>query len=192
MDGLGRAIGAGVPVEFDGKTLIFEPMNYKDLGVVEQHMLAIQPSVKDLLEEARAQAREFIAMAAEERFKPPGDNVDVERREFVSQNYLAMAEKVMASALAAARKINFISRADVVAWIDSFEGLTFSYWLKFDQRYPGRFSLEKIQEIVQAMGETGFNKLCRVRDQASGFDELGNSTGPTSPQRAETAGPTGG
>jgi len=211
MDGLGRAIGAGVPIQFNGETVILEGVTIGDFGVIEQHLLAQRPNPMDL---ARPQAMEFIREAALmapgieirkariallESLPKPLANEKVELTELqaavavdesVKAEYVSMAEKLMADARTEAMRKNKISPREVAAWIDTVEGLTFTLWMKLGKRYPGKYSLEQTQQIMQSMHDSDQDRLKKLRDQASGLDSLGNSTGPT--LTAAEAGPTGG
>jgi len=179
MDGLGRAIGAGVPIQFSGETLILDPVTVSDFGLIEQELLSRRPNPMDL---TRKEAQAFILDAAK-----LGSSAE---DEFLRKQYIAMAEKIMADGMAAARKANGIKPTEVAEWLDTFDGVQFTLWLKLDQRYPDRFfTLDKIKEVMQSMQEDEIERLKKLRDQASGLDELGNSTGPTS--KAPGAGQTG-
>ncbi len=210
MDGLGRAIGAPVPIEFNGETLLLDGINVEDFGTIEQHLLAQRPNPLDL---ARPQAQEFIKSAAalapgvelrkrrlatlEAVEKPNNGEAEeaaalrssVTMDEYLMREYVAMAEKVMADARTEAQRKNKVPAQEVAAWLDSLEGLTFSLWLKLGQRYPNRFTLKQTQQIMGAMHRKDVERLQSLRDQASGLDERGNSTGPAS---EAATGPTGG
>lgn len=169
MDGLGRAAGSGVPIEFGGETLILNRITIRDFGLIEQHLLKDRPNPIDA---ARKEAQQFILDAAGLK--------DSAQDEFLRKQYIAMAEKIMADGLAAARKSNVMKPQEVAEWIDTLPGLQFTIWLKLDQRYPGKFSMEKVGEIMEKLADGEVDRLKKLRDQAAGVDELGNSTGPTS------------
>ncbi len=201
MDGLGRAIGAGVPIQFNGETLILDGVTVGDFGLIEQHLLAQRPNPLDL---ARPQAMEFIREAAKlsagitlrqarlavleklpkplatEKKEAESLTESIAYDEAVRSEYIAMAEKLMAEARTEAMKKNKMPPREVAEWLDTFDGAAFTIWLKLDQRYPNRFTLKQTHEIMQAMQGADLENIKRLRDQASGFDALGNSTGPTS------------
>ena len=211
MDGLGRAIGAGVPIQFNGETLILDGVTVGDFGLIEQHLLAQRPNPMDIVRpQAMAFMREAtllipVVAARQKRIealqalpKPNGKEsaelselqAAISVDEAMRSECIAMAEKLMADARTEAMKKNKIPPREVAAWLDTVEGVTFTIWLKLDQKYPGKYTLQQTQAIMQAMHESDRERVKKLRDQASAFDELGNSTGPTS--KAATVGPTGG
>jgi len=212
MDGLGRAIGAPVPIQFNGETLLLDGVQIEDFGTVEQHLLAERPKPLEIARpESVAFIREAAALVPEisslesqlARLDEQPTNVpeQLSRRKavsdkllstmFVRDQLLGIAEKLLSDARRDACKKNYIPAKEVGAWLDSLEGLVFSVWMKLDQRYPQRFSLTETCRIIQAMTQQDRERLKSLRDQASGFDDLGNSTGPTSTETT-MAGPTGG
>ncbi len=213
MEGLGRAIGAGVPIEFGGETLILDGLTYADFGTIEQHLLSKRPNP---MAEARAEAGEFLKEAA--RLAPVIVNLEAEDKAIgklekpspelmarakeldglldeqraLRDSYLEMADKIVASAREEARKLNKLSFTEVGQWMDTLEGVVFTLWLKLEQRYPGRFSLTAVGDTIMQEGTEKVERVRALRDQASGLDDLGNSTGPTSPETTAAVGPTGG
>lgn len=199
MDGLGRAVGAGVPMEFGGEMVVLDPLRIEDFGLVEQHLLSKRESP---LTVGQRQAEELLGKAADfqrQTAKQPANDAEklammaqIERAQLLQQFYLELAKDVLTKSRSEARKENTVPPQEVVAWIGTIDGLVFTIWLKLHQRYPGKFSLERVREIVLAKTEEELAQLARLRDQASGIDDLGNSTGPTRTETAPTVGhPTG-
>ena len=60
MDGVSRPSGAGVPFEFNGKTLIFEPLGLKDFGVIEQHLLSKQKNSMQIMKEILVEMADIL------------------------------------------------------------------------------------------------------------------------------------
>ncbi len=165
-DGLGRAMGAGVPINFGGETLILDPLTLKDLGVIEQHLLR---SRRTSLDVGREQVQEIWADKA-----------------LPAELKTELCKAAVQHAQDEARKQNTVSREDIVRWLDSSEGLGFTLWLLINKRQPGKYSLEQVRDIVGKLDEDGVRELLKARDQASGIDELGNSTGPAQQKTRKT------
>ncbi len=77
-----------------------------------------------------------------------------------------------------ARKGNKASNADVVQFMDSVPGLAFTVWLMLRREHGDKWTHERLCEYIQRANKDEFEQLLKARDQASGIDELGNSTGP--------------
>ncbi len=184
MDGLSRVTGAPVTIRFQGEDLFLDPITLQDYGAIEQHLLRLpRPNVMALAEEAvdqlndRAQGK--INKLLAEPFKDDSDKeAAVAKAKTISDTAKQRSEALLSRALDAAKKNNTIAQDEISGWIDSVAGLSFCLWLKLSQRYPGRFSLEDVSEIIGQYGEDQRAQLIKDRDQASGSDQLGNSTGP--------------
>lgn len=152
-DDLGRAAGSGVPFKFNGEDLVFPPITMEILGELRQWLLTQRKSPQAVLAE---------------HLESLGDKLTPE-----------LVEKMVESSMAAARKLAIVSDEEFAAYIDTLDGLAMSIWLALDRRYPKRFTKDDVVQIVKNMDRQGQEKLFRVRDQAAGMDELGNSTGRT-------------
>lgn len=159
MDGMGRAVGAGVPIPLDGETLILQPLTLEDFGLLEQKILADRPNPMDL---ARQQVRELYGA-----------------KEIPAESKDKLAESILREAREEARRVNKASNADVVQYMDSVPGLAFTYWLMLRREHGEKWSPERLCEHLQRASQQEFERLLKLRDQASGIDEMGNSTGPT-------------
>lgn len=156
MNGMARASGAPVPIKFAGKSLLLDPLTIKDLGTIEQLMLDKLPDPLELV------------MPAIDKLKKQGHN--------------DLAEKLIERAYNDAMKANKIPDKEVAAFIDTIEGMAYTFWICFGKRYGTEYSLEYILEHMQNLAEDNMELLKKLkdqRDQASTLDELGNSTGPT-------------
>jgi len=151
MDGLSRPIGASVPIVFKGRTWILPPMRLHDFGVVEQHLLSRRPNLVAIALEA----------ARQQGLTEEATDLLVDR------------------ALKQAAKSNRISSEEMKEWLDTREGVAFTLWQCLEKSYPGQLTLEDTNDILQKMAEDKFAEMLAKRDQASGMDALGNSTGPT-------------
>lgn len=162
MEGLGRAAGSGVPIRLRGETVILPPLNLKDMGVIEQHLLKTRPNplkaavevIKDLPHDL---ARELL-------FKAHDD----------------------------ARRGNSVTAQEVALYLDTLSGLGFSLWTALKKEYGEKYSLDDVYDAVESLGTEDVQDLKDARDQASGVDELGNSTGQDHPTPAAEESPVGG
>lgn len=153
MDGLGRAVGAGVTLKFGEREIILEPLTLRDFGLIEQHLLSQRRSPLDLVKDVV-------------RDLPP-----------------ELAKSLLEQAYEDAKKGNTISPQEIAEWIDTFDGMAYSLWLSLEKRYPGEYQLTDVHDVMQQMMESDesvMERLKALRDQASGLDERGNSTGGTS------------
>jgi len=154
-DGIAGPTGAGVPVEFGGETLILDPLTLKDFGLIERHLLRRR---KNPLEVVREAVKDL----------PPD-----------------LAEKLLERAYEDAKKESVIPASEVVEFLDSLEGVAFSYWIMFEKRYPGKFSIDQCLDIMQGLSEEELEERKRARDEASGLDVRGNSAGQTQTKNGE-------
>ncbi len=189
MDGLARASGAGVPIEFDGETLILDPIVLNDYGIIEQHLLKrTRPNIIALATEVADDISAKAETAAELALKDnPNDPTAIAAAKEILSRAQKKADALMNKAFAETRKTNTITQDEAMSFIDSAPGLAFCIWLKFSQRYPNRFPLEKVNEIVQQYSDTKRRELLAARDQASARDLSGNLTGLNQSQTPPTA-----
>ena len=187
MDGLARPSGAPVDVTFKGETLLFGGVKVKYFGTIEQHLLKQRPS---LIKQAADACRmitdeantEIDALQAADPAKP--DEVEARRikAQSIAEEARLQADSIMSRAFAESRIIGRISREECAEWIDTIEGVSFTLWLDWSDRYPGKYTLKDITDEMTRLGEDFLGQMIAVRDQASGTDLVGNSTGsPTAP-----------
>jgi hypothetical protein len=198
MDGLARASGAPVVINFNGEDLILDPMTLRDYGAIEQEILRGRPNViekaseaaKKISDEADEQARQLLSGDAE-----PTDAVKAAAKRICEQAQ-KRADALMNKAFEHAGRNNSVDEDELFGWLDSVAGLSFCCWFKFEGRYPGRFTLNEVRSIIQNFGEEQMKELIEARDRASAQDIAGNSTGlssttekaPTAPQVAASPG----
>ena len=149
MDGVARAAGSGVSIEFNGRTLILAPLSLKDFGLIENHLLSQQLNPLDLV---KVVVKDL----------PP-----------------ELAAGLLRDAYKDAKQMNMISAAAVAEWIDTFDGMAYTMWVCLNKTYPNEFELADVVQIMQELTEDELERMKNLRDQASGIDELGNSTGET-------------
>lgn len=149
-DGLARAAGGGVPIFFDGQTILLQPLTLKDFAAVEQYLLSKRQNPLDMVKSKLA-------------------GLDIETQKYLLE--LAYED---------AKRQTTISASEAGEFIDSVDGLAFTLWLVLERSHQGRWTLERVNEIVKSMTPTEIQEMLRLRDQASGLDDLGNSTGQTS------------
>lgn len=155
-DGLGKAVGSGVPIVFNGEHLILEPMTLRDYGLIEQHI--IQKRVNPV-----------------EKVRPMLDGLSDEAQ----KHLLSLAYADLKGSTTATLE-------ESTAFIDSIEGVAFTLWILLNKSMPGKYTLPAVQEIVNAMTPEELSKVMNARDQAAGTDELGNSTGQRRAKRKST------
>jgi hypothetical protein len=192
MDGLSRPAGAPVPISFDGQTLLFGGICIEHFGIIEQHLLKKRPNIISLAIEAARQItdqanEEIAALPSADPSNPAAVEARRKKAQAIAEEARGQAESIKNQAFAETRKISKISREEFSDWIDSFEGVAFSLWLDWSERYPGKYTLEQITKILNKMGNEHLATMIAARDQASGTDDLGNSTGPT-PEKPTTTG----
>lgn len=161
MEGLARAAGSGVPIKFKGETIILPPLTLGDLGTIEQHILAERPNPLDLVKDVIKDL--------------PAD----------------LAKDLLDKAYKDAKRTRSATAEEVAEYLDTLSGLAFSFWVALQKKYGDRFKLEEVYEIMAAMDEKELEKMRQARDQASGLDERGNSTGQTRAKEAAAAVPGG-
>lgn len=147
-DGLARVAGGGVPIEFDGQMIVLEPLTMKDFATIEQHLLSKRQNPLDMV-------------------KSRLEGLEPE----VQKHLLELAYQD-------SKRMTTISPAEVGGFMDTVDGLAFTIWLCVQRSHPGRWTLENVENYVKSQSVLGIQNMLRARDQASGLDELGNSTGP--------------
>jgi len=157
MEGLARAAGSPVPVRFRGEMILIPPFTYKDIGTVENYILSKRRNPLDVM-------REMLA-----------DKTLSE----------AMQEKVVAEAYKDAKAAATVTAEEYGRFAGSRAGVTFILWMLINKQYPGRFTLDQVETILDEMQPEDAAALKRATEMASGTDELGNSTGRTSPTSSE-------
>lgn len=154
-DGLARVAGGGVPIRFDGEDVVLEPLVLKDLATIEQHLLAKRKNPLQMVQENLGNMQEL--------------DVEVQKH-IIDRAYDDLKRQTTVSA------------QEVSEFIETTEGLAFTLWLCFGRSHPGRWKLDYIKEKIETMSMPDVMVMLRARDQASGLDEMGNSTGQSHEQ----------
>lgn len=143
MEGLARAIGAGIPVALAGATYLLAPLTLGCFGIIEQLLLSRRETPIDLA----------VRMCERLKNRP-------EAQEIV----LARAHKDMRRN----RVINQVRQDVALDFIASTEGLELTAWLCLRKHHLALFeTLEKSNRIVRAATEEEIKRFVRVRDQIS-------------------------
>lgn len=143
-DGLARVAGGGVPIEFAGELIVLQPMNLRDLATVEQHLLNRRKNPMEMV-------KEMI----------PGLSVEVQK------HLLELAYHDM-------KNSTTVPAEEVTRFLETVEGVAFSLWLVLERSHPGKFTFEKVHEIVKDMTPDQLNSTINAKSQADGTDLLGN------------------
>lgn len=106
MDGLSRAIGAGMPVKIGENTYMLSPLTLEDFGLIENEMLAKRPNPMQRVMEVYEKLPE------------------------------ALRDKFLERAYQDAKRTNKIPAAEVAAYVDSIEGMMLSMWLSIKKCHP--------------------------------------------------------
>jgi hypothetical protein len=177
MEGSSRPSGAPVPVRFKGEDLLLDPMRVIDAGIIEQHLLTKRPN---LLIAASQAARLLTNQAKREAAAIPKHAADREAqiKELLEESR-AQADSLVNKAMAQTSKIGKISAEEYTEWCDSLCGVAFCFWLKFEGRYPGKFTLDEVTREFERLGDEALSNMIALRDQASGTDLVADSTGRT-------------
>lgn len=149
-DGLARVAGGGVPIEFDGVSLVLPPMTVNHYATIEQHLLMQRPNPVEL-------AKSIL------------QGLDVE----VQKHIMELAYHEM-------KHSTTIPPDELFRYLSSIEGLKFTIWMLLNDLHPGRWTQKRVGEIFNSMTNDQIGMFIKARDQSSGIDELGNSTGQTS------------
>jgi hypothetical protein len=177
MDGSSRPSGAPVPVRFKGEDLLLDPMRVVDAGTIEQHLLTKRPN---LLIAASQAARLLTTQSKQQAAAIPRDapNRETQIREILEEAR-AQADSLVNKAMAQTSKLGKISAEEYSEWCDSLYGVAFCFWLKFEGRYPGKFTLDEVTREFERYGDEALANMIALRDQASGTDLVADLTGRT-------------
>jgi hypothetical protein len=165
MDGLGRAAGSGTTIKLPvldergqpvldeaGKpreeTYEMSPLDLDDYGLIENHILAQRPTPDGTL-------RPLLA------------GLDGEQQKMLLEIAYADLKK----------GYNKVSRREVGDWVDTTEGIIFTFWLCLRKKQPAIDSRDKAAAIYARLTREAQSEVMRKRELASGTDLLGNSTG---------------
>lgn len=147
MSDLPRAAASGVPVKFKGETVLVAPLTIRDLGTIKQYLLKDWVNPIELVLPVVKDLPE--ALAREMLFKAYDD----------------------------ARKAEKISDVEVDAFMNTIKGVAYQLWLSLRHNYQDKYSLEDVLKGLDDMTQDDLEAMLAAMKQASGTDDLGNSTG---------------
>lgn len=129
-------------------------MNVNDFGEIEQHLLAMRLNTEDVLPK-------------------------------MLQGLNPMQQEMLIKVAYndAKKGYNRISAHEMAAWVDTTEGIVFTFWITLRRNYPEFDTLEKARQLFDRLTEQEADDFVRRRDLAGGSDLMGNSTGRTSNPR---------
>lgn len=146
MDGLGRAIGAGSSVTLAGKTYLIEPLTLKDIGRIENRIVASREyPLDDLLEMANSLT-------------------DTEPVESLIKQAVNDMRKDRVSRIVTVQQFN--------EWLATTEGVVYTGWLCLRPNHPEFSVLESVLALFAEAGQQEIKDFIRNRDLISGFHLL--------------------
>ena len=122
MDGISRASGAPIDIEFSGRKYLFSPMNFEDIGTIENKLIKDRPNTLMVVGEAR----EFLD---EETFK-----------QLIQQAYQD------------AKSVARITQEEFNEFVSSREGQVFVLWLCLRHKNPDmtfEFVLDEVNKKTE-------------------------------------------
>ncbi|MHC4406551.1 MAG: hypothetical protein ACYTG0_43555 [Planctomycetota bacterium] len=161
MSDLPRAAASGVPVNFKGETVLVAPLTIRDLGTIKQHLL-----------------KGWV--------NPIGLVLPV-----VKDLPESLAREMLTRAYDDARNPEKVSDADVDQFMSSIEGVAYQLWLSLRHNYQDKYSLEDVWDGLDGMSPEDLEAMRAAASQASGMDDLGNSTGRAGQETTPDAEPLG-
>ncbi len=148
MKDVARAVGAGVPIELGGRTIILSPLKLRDFGVISNYLSdkrksaieAVKPSLAGLT----AEDRRFLLLQAMKDDALAYENLDI---------------------------------GLVMDFINTFDGLVWAVWL-MAKREDSTITLEWVKESFEDMSLVEFQSIGEKVAMATAVDEVANVTGP--------------
>jgi len=150
MDSLGTATGAGVSVPFGGKTYFLSAPTLKDIGAIENHMIA-------------ERRRDRIKLVTDRWGEFPSEEE---------------ARRQLDRAYDDAASITSVSPEDIQRFMASNEGAAFTYWILMCRTIDPGITLEDVWDSMQEMEDEVVREMQNRISQASGVDQLKNSDTP--------------
>lgn len=99
-------------------------------------------------------------------------------------------DRLLDKAYIDATSSNQATPEEVAAWIDTRVGLAYTLWISLLKTYPD-MEYEFVEDLMEKATDDEIAKLIKDRDQVSGLDEAGNSTGRTAVPEGESELPNG-
>lgn len=156
---LARAAGAGVSAIIGGKRFLIHPLCLRDYGIVENEIL-----------KSRVNPVEAARLA-----------IQANQGSFDDQQ----ADYLLTKAYRDAATRNKATDEEILSWIDSRSGLSFTLWLAI--RKDQVIDCEWLESEISNLNKDRALELARYRDIASGVNEFVNYDWPDSrPKKTET------
>ena len=161
MDGLGRAIGAGSAVALNGKTYLIEPLTLRDIGRIENRIVATRVYPIDTL----------LEMA----------NKLSDPKVVEGQIELAVKE------LRKDRTARIVTVEEFDKWLVTGEGIVFSGWLCLRKNHSQFDTLEDALGLFAKASSEEITAFVRHRDVISGIHLLAVLDWPENGRRGKRA-----
>ncbi len=154
-DGLQHIAGVGAGVDVGGRHDRLAPISLADLGEIEQHVVSLRTDP-------------IAALAG-----------SIERFTAQQQQYL-LSEAVRQTS----RQGRYATQAEVDAFLKTFEGIGFFFWLAVRKLQPEIDAPEKARALIAGLDPAAIAHLQGRLIEASGLGALGkNSPSPAQPSR---------
>ena len=88
-----------------------------------------------------------------------------------------MQKHLLDRAISEMSKANKVTPDEMHRYCNTFEGNCLCIWLSLKKKHP-ELTLERVSNWVERQADAALREIARQRDQLSGTDTLGNSTGP--------------
>lgn len=162
MEGLSRAAGSGSEIELGDKKYRMTPLQFDDIGWIENRILKDRPNP--------------IVKVAEAKEQLPDD----------------IFRELLKVAYEDAKKANRVSEEEFNEYVESREGQVVVLWLSIRHNHPEIELEFVQQKIEEKSSDKFFEEFKREIEIGTGMDELGNLTGGQAPVTGLTAEGTGG
>lgn len=178
MEGISRPAGAGPTVDFGGEKLQVSGRILRHYAEIEAQIVHLRGNPFDLIRENK----DLLADQPE------------------------LMDRFVDRAFEEAKAWRFVTPHEFSSWLGTWPGICFTLWLAFRDNDREKYTLNKITEMFsdqyeQLANSTGGSvaadrwkeTLTEAINQASGEDELGNSTGghPSTAKAVTTSESTG-
>jgi hypothetical protein len=154
-DGLQRIAGVGARIEIGGRHYRLAAISLADLGELEQHVVSLR-------------ADPIAALAG-----------SIER--FTS----AQQQRLLSEAVRqASKQCRYAAPSEVDAFLKSFDGIGFFFWLAIRKHQPEIDAPEKARALIAELAPAAIARLQRELIEASGLGAVGkNCSGPVRSSR---------
>lgn len=184
MDGLGRAVGAGVSFEApvlkvkeDGTFTVIAELDESGNVKRDPQTGEIVPKMKTYeLSPLKLSDFGFIEQLILAK-RPTADGALLPLLEKLKPTHAEMLLTVAYQDQKAG--YNKVSRKELADYVDTIEGQVVTFWITLRKKHPEIDSIEKARFLFDKLGEEAQREFVRRRNLASGTDQMGNSTGQT-------------